>query len=128
MFEYNEYYLNNKRIFISGNERILQKKKIGIFVSRAMPLNIIVPAEEFLLHLSESKYLSVPFSLLTFDICITFGHLAPFPFFSTQFFNIFFICAILLLKKTGNEMTENAFGYNMLKTWFIHALIIKEGL
>lgn len=59
MVKYHENYLNNKRIFLLGNERILQKKKIGIFVSRAIPLNIIVPAEKFLLSLSELLYVFV---------------------------------------------------------------------
>lgn len=57
--KYHENYLNNKRFFLLGNERILQKKKIGIFVSRALPLNIIVPAEQFLLSLSELPYVFV---------------------------------------------------------------------
>ena len=59
MVKCHENYLNNKRIFLLGNERILQKKKIGIFVSRAIPLNIIVPAEKFLLSLSELLYVFV---------------------------------------------------------------------
>jgi len=56
MVKYNSNYMNNEQIFFSGNEKILQKKKIGIFVSRAIPLNIIIPAEKFLLSLSESPY------------------------------------------------------------------------
>jgi len=59
MVQCRENYLSNKRIFLLGNERILQKKKIGIFVSRAIPLNIVVPAENFLLHLSELPYVFV---------------------------------------------------------------------
>lgn len=37
----------------------MQKKKIGIFISRAIPLNIIVPAEEFILSLCELPYVFV---------------------------------------------------------------------
>jgi len=59
MVKYHKNYLSNKQIFLLGNERILQKKKIGIFVSRAIPLNIIVPAEDFLLSLSELGYVFV---------------------------------------------------------------------
>jgi predicted Rossmann fold nucleotide-binding protein DprA/Smf involved in DNA uptake len=56
MFNYQENYLNGKKIFLLGNETILHKKKIGVFVSRAIPLNIIIPAEDFLLSLSELSY------------------------------------------------------------------------
>lgn len=56
MIKYHEDCLNNKRIFLAGNEQLLQKKKIGIFVSRTIPLNIIVPSEKFLLSLSELPY------------------------------------------------------------------------
>ena len=57
--KYHENCLNNKQIFFLGNELLLQKKKIGVFVSRAIPLNIVIPAENFLLHLSELPYVSV---------------------------------------------------------------------
>jgi len=67
MVKCHENYLNNKRIFLLGNERILQKKKIGIFVSRAIPLNIIVPAEKFLLSLSELLYVFVSGWLSPFE-------------------------------------------------------------
>jgi len=50
---YYEKQLNSKPIFFLGNEMLLQKKKIGIFISRAIPLNIIVPAEKLLLAMSE---------------------------------------------------------------------------
>ena len=56
MVKYHENHLNNKRIFLLGNEKLLQKKKIGVFISRTIPLNIIVPAEGFLLSLSELFY------------------------------------------------------------------------
>jgi len=42
---YHQSCLVKKQIFILGNEEILQKEKIGIFVSRAIPLSIIIPAE-----------------------------------------------------------------------------------
>jgi len=59
MLKYHENHLNNKRIFLLGNEKLLQKKKIGVFISRTIPLNIIVPAEEFLLSLSELFYVFI---------------------------------------------------------------------
>ncbi|MEK0337579.1 MAG: hypothetical protein QQN41_09120 [Nitrosopumilus sp.] len=42
-----------------GNEKLLQKKKMGVFISRTIPLNIVVPAEEFLLSLSELFYVFI---------------------------------------------------------------------
>ena len=59
MVKYQESHLKNKRIFLLGNEKLLQKKKIGVFISRTIPLNIIVPAEEFLLSLSKLFYVFV---------------------------------------------------------------------
>jgi len=59
MVKYHENHLNNKRIFLLGNEKLLQKKKIGVFISRTIPLNIVVPAEEFLLSLSELLYVFI---------------------------------------------------------------------
>lgn len=41
----------NRKVYLLGNEHILQMKKISIFVSRSIPLNIIIPAEKFLLSL-----------------------------------------------------------------------------
>jgi len=59
MVKYHENHLNNKRFFFLGNEKLLQKKKIGVFISRTIPLNIVVPAEEFLLSLSELFYVFI---------------------------------------------------------------------
>ena len=59
MIKYHENYLNNKQIFFVGNEQLLQKKKIGIFISRVIPLDIIIPAEEFLLSLCELPYVFI---------------------------------------------------------------------
>jgi len=59
MVKYHEKYLDNRRIFLLGNEKLLQKKKIGVFISRTIPLNIVVPAEEFLLSLSELLYVFI---------------------------------------------------------------------
>ena len=59
MVKYHEKYLDNRRIFLLGNEKLLQKKKIGVFISRTIPLNIVVPAEEFLLSLSELFYVLI---------------------------------------------------------------------
>ena len=59
MIKHRENYLNDKRIFFSGNKTLLQKKKISIFISRAIPLNIIVPAEKFLLSLCELPYVFI---------------------------------------------------------------------
>jgi len=59
MVKYHENHLNNKRIFLLGNEKLLQKKKIGVFISRTISLNIVVPAEEFLLSLSELSYVFI---------------------------------------------------------------------
>ncbi len=59
MVKYHENHLNNKRFFFLGNEKLLQKKKIGVFISRTIPLNIVVPAEEFLLSLSELLYVFI---------------------------------------------------------------------
>ncbi len=59
MNKYHETYLNDKPVFFLGNETLLQKKKIGIFISRAIPLNIIIPAETFLLSLCELPYVFI---------------------------------------------------------------------
>jgi len=59
MIKYRENYLSDKRIFFVGNERLLQKNKIGIFISRAIPINIIIPAEQFLLSLCEMPYVFI---------------------------------------------------------------------
>jgi len=56
---YYEKQLNSKPIFFSGNKTLLQKKKISIFISRAIPLNIIIPAEKFLLSLCELPYVFI---------------------------------------------------------------------
>lgn len=58
-FKFYETYLNNKRVFLTGNSQLLHRKKIGIFVSRSIPLNIVIPAEEFLLTLSDMSYIFV---------------------------------------------------------------------
>jgi len=42
-----------------GNEQLLKKKKISIFISREIPLNIIIPAEEFILSLAELSYVFI---------------------------------------------------------------------
>ena len=59
MIEYQKTYLNNKQVFLLGNEQLLKKKKISIFISREIPLNIIIPAEEFILSLAELTYVFV---------------------------------------------------------------------
>jgi hypothetical protein len=59
MIKYHKVYLNDKQTFFVGNETLLQKKKIGIFISRAIPLNIIIPAEKFLLSLCELPYVFI---------------------------------------------------------------------
>jgi len=59
LIKYDETYLNDKRTFFVGNEMLLQKKKIGIFISRSLPLNIIIPAEKFLLSLCELPYVFI---------------------------------------------------------------------
>ena len=57
--KYQKTYLNNKQIFLLGNEQLLEKKKISIFISRAIPLNIIIPAEKLLLSLTELPYVFI---------------------------------------------------------------------
>jgi len=59
MVKYHKNHLNNKQFFFLGNEKLLQKKKIGVFISRTIPLNIVVPVEEFLLSLSELLYVFI---------------------------------------------------------------------
>lgn len=59
MTKYQENYLNNRQVFSIGNEALLQKKKIGIFVSRVIPLDIIVPAEKLLLSLCKLPYVFI---------------------------------------------------------------------
>jgi len=59
MIKYQKTYLNNKRVFLLGNEQLLKKKKISIFISRKIPLNIIIPAEEFILFLAELSYVFI---------------------------------------------------------------------
>lgn len=56
---YSETYLDSRRLFFVGNEALLRKKKIGIFISRAIPLNIIIPAERFLLSLCELPHVFI---------------------------------------------------------------------
>lgn len=57
--KYKESTYRNKTFFILGNEKLLQKKKIGIFISRAIPLNIIVPVEKLLLSISDLPYVFI---------------------------------------------------------------------
>ena len=59
MDEYQKTYLNNKPVFLLGNEELLEKKKISIFISREIPLNIIIPAEKLLLSLTELPYVFI---------------------------------------------------------------------
>jgi len=59
MIKYQKTYLNSKQIFLLGNEQLLEKKKISIFISRAIPLNIIIPAEKFILSLAELSYVFI---------------------------------------------------------------------
>lgn len=59
MVKYQKTYLNNKQIFLLGNGQLLEKKKISIFISRAIPLNIIIPAEKLLLSLTELPYVFI---------------------------------------------------------------------
>lgn len=59
MIKYQKTYLNNKQVFLLGNEQLLKKKKISIFISRTIPLNIIIPAEEFILSLAELSYVFI---------------------------------------------------------------------
>jgi len=57
--KYQKTYLNNRQVFLLGNEQLLKKKKISIFISRKIPLNIIIPAEEFILSLAELSYVFI---------------------------------------------------------------------
>jgi len=59
MIKYQRSYLNNKQVFLLGNEQLLKKKKISIFISREIPLNIIIPAEKLLLSLVELPYVFI---------------------------------------------------------------------
>ena len=59
MIKYQKTYLNNKQVYLLGNEQLLKKKKISIFISREIPLNIIIPAEEFILSLAELSYVFI---------------------------------------------------------------------
>ncbi|MBA7498372.1 hypothetical protein ES704_01107 [subsurface metagenome] len=59
MIKYQKSYLNNKQVFLLGNEQLLKKKKISIFISREIPLNIIIPAEKLLLSLVELPYVFI---------------------------------------------------------------------
>lgn len=59
MIKYQKSYLNNKQVFLLGNEQLLERKKISIFISRAIPLNIIIPAEKLLLSLAELPYVFI---------------------------------------------------------------------
>lgn len=59
MIKYQKTYLNNKQVFLLGNEQLLKKKKISIFISREIPLNIIIPAEKFILSLAELSYVFI---------------------------------------------------------------------
>jgi len=59
MIKYQKTYLNNKQVFLLGNEQLLERKKISIFISRAIPLNIIIPAEKLLLSLAELPYVFI---------------------------------------------------------------------
>lgn len=59
LINYNQSSLDKKQIFLLGNEQLLQKKKAGIFVSRAIPLNIIIPAEKLILTIAELPYIFI---------------------------------------------------------------------
>jgi hypothetical protein len=59
MIKYQKSYLNNKQVYLLGNEQLLKKKKISIFISRTIPLNIIIPAEKLLLSLTELPYVFI---------------------------------------------------------------------
>ena len=59
MIKYQKTYLNNKQVYLLGNEQLLKKKKISIFISRKIPLNIIIPVEEFILSLAELSYVFI---------------------------------------------------------------------
>ena len=59
MIKHQKNYLNNRQVFLLGNEQLLEKKKISIFISRAIPLNIIIPAEKLLLSLTELPYVFI---------------------------------------------------------------------
>ena len=59
MIKYQKTFLNNKQVFLLGNEQLLEKRKISIFISRAIPLNIIIPAEKLLLSLTELPYVFI---------------------------------------------------------------------
>lgn len=59
MIKYQKTYLNNKQVFLLGNEQLLKKKKISIFISREIPLNIIIPVEKFILSLAELSYVFI---------------------------------------------------------------------
>jgi len=59
MVKYQKSYLNNKNIYFLGNEQLLEKKKISIFISRTIPLNIIIPVEKLLLSLTELPYVFI---------------------------------------------------------------------
>ena len=59
MSKYQKTYLNNKQVFLLGNEQLLKKKRISIFISREIPLNIIIPAEKLLLSLIELPYVFI---------------------------------------------------------------------
>jgi len=59
MIKYQKTYLNNKQVFLLGNEQLIKKKKISIFISRKIPLNIIIPAEKLLLSLAELPYVFI---------------------------------------------------------------------
>ena len=59
IINYHKSCLDKKQIFLLGNEQLLQKKKVGIFVSRAIPLNIIIPAEKLTLTIAELPYIFI---------------------------------------------------------------------
>ena len=59
IINYNQSSLYKKQIFLLGNEQLLKKKKVGIFVLRAIPLSIIIPTENLLFSLAELPYVLI---------------------------------------------------------------------
>ena len=59
MSNYKEIDIYHKKYFVIGNSEFLYKKKIGIFISRKIPLNIVIPVEEFLISLSDFPFVFV---------------------------------------------------------------------
>ena len=51
--------MKGNRFYVSGNEALLEEKTIAIFISRKIPLNLIVPAEEFLSTIMQTSYVYI---------------------------------------------------------------------